>query len=291
MTRDWAVSPPARRALRPSLHYLAMTTTGVNIIAINIGNSRTQVGRFEDGKLAVSERWDNGDLPRLIERIVELWRERDSKDVSIVMASVNENVADRIRSGIEDQLSIEVYTVGDDMPIPIGRQLDPETITGVDRLLNAAAAYDVLGQACVVVDAGTAVTVDFVDGEGTFHGGAIAPGAQMQLRALHQHTSALPEIDFHEWREGLQSTAKDAFGRNTAEAMLRGVTQGIRGMVWRLVEQYAEQFGAFPTVIVTGGDAEALFGDDELIDRHVADLTLLGIASCVKHAMRDDVDA
>jgi type III pantothenate kinase len=236
-----------------------MTITGVNIIALNIGNSRTQVGRFEDGKLTVSERWDNSDLPRLTERVVQLWRERDAndakRDVSIVMASVNELVAERVRSGIEDQLSIEVYTVGDDMPIPIGRQLDPETITGVDRLLNAAAAYDVLGQACVIVDAGTAVTVDFVDGEGTFHGGAIAPGTRMQLRSLHENTSSLPELDY-------RTPEDEAFGRNTAEAMLQGVTQGIRGLVWRLVEQYAEAFGAYPMVIATGGDAEELFSDD-----------------------------
>jgi len=269
-----------------------MSSSGVNIIALNIGNTRTQVGRFDAGKLESSERWDNGDLPRLIERVVELWKQShdqgtsksSGEDRSIVVASVNDHVAERIRSGIEDQLSIEAYTVGDDMPIPIGRQLDPETITGVDRLLNAAAAYDVLGQACVIVDAGTAVTVDFVDGKGTFHGGAIAPGARLQLRALHEYTSALPEIDFRR-PEG------DAFGRNTAEAMLQGVTQGIRGMVWRLVEQYAEQFGAYPMVVATGGDAEALFGEDELVDRHVPDLTLLGIAACVKHALRDDVDA
>lgn len=261
-----------------------MTTTGVNVIALNVGNSRTQVGRFEAGKLATSERWENAELTRLTERIVELWREIGDKNASIVIASVNEDAARRITSGIEDQLSIDVFAVGDDMPIPIGRQLDPETITGVDRLLNAAAAYDVLGQACVIVDAGTAVTVDFVDGEGTFHGGAIAPGARMQLRALHEHTSSLPELDF-------RAPENEPFGRNTAEAMLQGVTQGIRGTVRYLVERYAEEFGSYPTVIATGGDAEVLFGEDELIDRIVPELTLLGIAACVKHAMRDDVDA
>ena len=79
-----------------------------------------------------------------------------------------------------------MYRVGDDLPIPIQVDLAPETITGSDRLLNAVAAFDVLQQACVVVDAGTAVTVDFIDGKGTFHGGAIAPGARMQLAALHK---------------------------------------------------------------------------------------------------------
>jgi type III pantothenate kinase len=164
-------------------------------------------------------------------------------------------------------------------------QLDPETITGMDRLLNALAAYRRLRQACVVVDAGTAVTIDFVDGEGTFHGGAIAPGARMQLRSLHRQTAALPEIEF-------RKPDDETFGRSTAEAMLRGVYHGIRGAVWRLVERYADRYGAYPHVIATGGDAEVLFADDELVDRIVPELTLHGIAACVEHALaaRPDED-
>jgi type III pantothenate kinase len=76
-------------------------------------------------------------------------------------------VAEPIASAIEDQLGGrggEVYRVGEDLPVPIGQQLEPETITGIDRLLNAAAAFETLKQACIIVDAGTAVTVDFVDG-------------------------------------------------------------------------------------------------------------------------------
>src|SRR6185503_8542491 len=155
-------------------------------------------------------------------------------------------VAAKLTSALEDQLSVDIYRVGDDIPIPVGQQLDPETITGVDRLLNAAAAFDRLKQACVVVDAGTAITIDFVDGEGTFHGGAIAPGANMQLHALHEHTAQLPDLKF-------KAPDPEAFGRNTSQAMYQGVFHGIRGMVQRLVEQYAESYGAFPLVIATGG--------------------------------------
>jgi pantothenate kinase type III len=62
-------------------------------------------------------------------------------------------------------------------------------------------------------------------------------------------------------------------------------------MVWRLVEHYAEAYGAYPVVIVTGGDAELLFGRDELIDRVVPELTLLGMANAMQHALTvDDAD-
>ena len=84
------------------------------------------------------------------------------------MASVNEMVARELRSVIEDQLGDEVYEVGSDIPVPIGLALDPEATPGVDRLLCAAASWDLLKQACVVINAGTAVSIDFIDGEGVF---------------------------------------------------------------------------------------------------------------------------
>lgn len=257
-----------------------------HLIAINVGNTRAQVGLFQDGALEQSQRFANDDLGAIVEFIASLWKRiaggeasqsRDA-DIAIVLASVNEPVGSRIASVVKDQLQTEVYRVGDDVPVPIGQQLDPETMTGVDRLLNAAAAFDNLKQACVVVDAGTAVTVDFVDGQGTFHGGAIAPGATMQLKALHEHTAALPELAFRAPDEG-------AFGRNTAQAMYHGVFHGIRGMVQRLVELYAEAYGAYPMVVATGGDAAVLFENEPLIDRVVPDLTIQGIEVAARYAL------
>jgi type III pantothenate kinase len=255
---------------------------GQNLIAISVGNTRTQIGQFIDGELKVVERLVNDDLTPIVLTVTRWWNEvGDKPGAAILMASVNDAIGDRLAAAVEDQLTVEIYRVGDDVPIPIGTQLDPETITGTDRLLNAAAAFDRLKQACVVIDAGTAVTIDFIDGKGTFHGGAIAPGAAMQLRALHEHTAALPELQF-------RAPDTEAFGRNTSQAMLQGVFHGIRGMVQRLVEQYAENYGAFPLVIATGGDAHTLFDKEELIERIVPELTLLGIAVTAKHALADD---
>ncbi len=259
-----------------------MSSTGPSIVAISVGNSRTQVGLFEKGELKQSDRYPNSDLAPVVQAAAGFWNQiAESPGSSMLMASVNDPVADRISSALEDQLTIEIFRVGTDVPVPIGQQLDPETITGIDRLLNAAAAYDRIKQACVVVDAGTAITVDFVDGEGTFHGGAIAPGATLQLHSLHQHTAALPELPF-------RAPEAEAFGRNTAQAMYHGVFHGIRGMVQRLVEQYAESYGAFPLVIATGGDAPVLFDKEPLIDRIVPELTLMGIAAAAKFALAEE---
>jgi pantothenate kinase type III len=66
--------------------------------------------------------------------------------------------------------------------------------------------------------------------------------------------------------------------------MLLGVYEGIRGMVRRLVERYAEHYGAFPMVVATGGDAETLFSGDDLVDRIAPDLVLRGIAVAARNA-------
>lgn len=255
----------------------------LDFIALNIGNTRTQIGRFSGGELDHVERVGNEELAPVVQAVMQTFRELEDDQGTIIIASVNEPFARRLHSALEDQLAAEMYRIGEDLPLPISIQLDPETITGVDRLLNAAAAYAQLKQACIIVDAGTAVTVDFVDGAGTFQGGAIAPGVRMQLRALHEQTSALPSIEYRQPDD-------EAFGKNTAQAMLQGVHYGVRGLVWRLVEHYAQSYGAFPQVIATGGDAEALFADDELINRIVPNLTLLGMAEAVRRAVESESD-
>lgn len=251
--------------------------TSASLLAVSVGNTRTQLGLFRDGSMVRSARFGNESIPALVAEVQSAWQALDDSDAVIVIASVNDPVADPLASALIDQLGVSVYRIGSDIPVPIGEMLDPETLTGVDRLLNAAAAYDRLKQACIIVDAGTAVTVDFVDGAGVFHGGAIAPGARMQLQSLHEHTAALPAIEF-------RKPESSAFGRNTSQAMLQGVYHGIRGLVWRLVEQYAEAYGAFPMVIATGGDAATIFENDELVNRIVPDLTLLGIEVATRYA-------
>ncbi len=261
--------------------------TSPSLIAINVGNTRCQIGLVVEGRLEQQHGFANDALGAIVPKVNAWWQEiAETPRAVIAMASVNDARADRIVSAIEDQCSVGVYRIGRDLPVPVGQQLDPETLTGVDRLLNAAAAYDTLRQACIVVDAGTAITIDFVDGEGTFQGGAIGPGAQTQLDSLARVTANLPELDF-------RRPDADAFGRSTAEAMLHGVFHGIRGAVQRLAETYAERYGAYPMVIATGGDAETLFEGDELIDRIVPGLTLMGIAAAARHALSatDDADA
>lgn len=252
------------------------------VLAIQVGNTRIKIAAFrgEDPDEVVFIAKD--DLAGAIEAATRLYESIGAEvGASVVVASVNKPVSDALVGALRDQLSCDIYSVPEDMPAPIGTCLDAGARPGIDRLLNAAAAYAKLKQACIVIDAGTCVTIDFVDGEGVFHGGAIAPGVRMQLQGLHAHTAALPAIDFAV-PEGL------AWGSNTREAMLRGVYHGVRGLAWRLIEKYAEQYGGFPLVVATGGDAAALFSDDELVNQIVPDLVLRGVALAAKSALEPE---
>ena len=256
----------------------------VNLLAISIGNTRTKLGAFVEGKLTETFAIDNGKLGEELRHAVERCYAPLSSmdDAAMLLASVNPQLTPSVCAAVEAAVGRLPQRVDVDVPIPIGRQLDREALVGEDRLLNAAAAYDVLKQACVVVDAGTAITVDFIDGAGTFHGGAIAPGAKMMLDALHARTAQLPEVE--------PAKPEEAIGHNTVEAMRSGMFHGLRGMVRELTEQFAERAGSFPTVVATGGDADLLFHGYELVDRVVPDLTLLGLALCARVAAEQAPD-
>ncbi|MFM1935875.1 MAG: type pantothenate kinase [Planctomycetota bacterium] len=248
------------------------------LVAISVGNTRTAVGHFHDDRAAGVRHFGNADLEGIVECVREAWAHRGEEDGELVVASVNDATAIAVEAAVASALQADVWRIGRDLEVPIGRCLDEGATPGQDRLLAAAAAFAMVKQSVIVVDAGTAVTVDFVDGEGVFHGGAILPGAQMQLDAMHARTAALPDVRFAAPEPG------EAFGRNTVAAMRLGVFEGIRGGVRALVERYATSYGAFPLVIATGGDAEVLFDDQEIAQRVVPDLVLQGIRVAVQAA-------
>jgi len=250
-------------------------------LALSIGNTTTSLANIKENKISDIETFSSQKSSKIIQSTLTRWKQNQGDEFQIIIASSNEKVSQQISATLGDQTSNEIWEIGKDLPVAIGQHLDPETITGTDRLLNAAAAWSLNQQATVIVDAGTCVTVDFVDGEGTFHGGAIAPGAAMQLQALHKNTDSLPDIAF-------KRPLKEAFGKNTAQAMLQGVFHGIRGMVRQLTEQYASRYGAYPSVIATGGDATLLFENDEFVEQIIPDLLLQGIASSISHALTNE---
>lgn len=259
-------------------------------LALHIGNSRARLGVFRGADLhdPVSILLRGSEHAAVIEEIVSGAAKATEQmhDARVVLASVNDPVAEEVETRLRRVFGEEVYRIGRDLDIPIAKALDDDSTVGQDRLLCALAAYARAEQACVVVDAGTAITVDFVDGEGTFQGGVIAPGLRMMLEAMHEKTAALPMLAFE-----LPPPSRGPFGKDTAHAMRLGVVNMARGLVRRCVEEYADAYGAYPQIVATGGDAPALFESDDLVEHIVPDLQLMGIAEACRRTLSEGNEA
>jgi type III pantothenate kinase len=249
-------------------------------LAADVGNTRIALGAVRGEEVYVCRELATSDLEHLPAVLSELWEAMD-KPRRIVACSVNPAALETLKAAAV-ALEEPVAVIGDDIPLPIATALgEPEKI-GTDRLCCAAAAFQRLGQACVVVDAGTAVTIDCVSDEGVFLGGAILPGMKMQAAALHAGAAQLPAVELTDpsW----------VFGGNTAEAITGGIVYGLRGAVRERVEAYATELRKWPLVILTGGDAELLGMDKGIVQAVVPQLCLIGIAGGFYHSLlgRDD---
>ena len=243
----------------------------INLLVLNVGNSRLALGVFIAGELEFSTRVPHDRRADWQGIIADAWAplaETDSP--AICGASVHPGLLEPLEHTVEQATGQSMSWVGQEIDLPIKVATDAPKETGVDRVLNVAAAFEQLGKACIVVDAGTALTVDCCDDTGTFLGGAIAPGTGMMLEALHEKTAKLPRLTLAE--------PTGPIGANTQQAILHGVFNGTRGMVKELIETFATHLGRWPEVIATGGDAQLLFADWELIHAVSPELTLYGIA-------------
>jgi type III pantothenate kinase len=243
----------------------------INLLVLNAGNSRLAIGVFVAGELRYVTRISHDQRADWPGKLAEAWGKlADKGEASIAGACVNPAILEPLEHAVEQATGQKVAWVGRDLDLPIKVKTDNPAETGVDRVLNVAAAFEQMEHACVVVDAGTALTVDCCNDQGEFIGGAIAPGLGAMLDALHEKTARLPRIEF--------ARPEGVIGRNTQQAIRHGVFHALRGLVKEMVENYATELGAWPEIIATGGDSEALFGDWELIHAVAPDLTLYGIA-------------
>jgi type III pantothenate kinase len=145
----------------------------------------------------------------------------------------------------------------------------PPADAGADRIVNAAGAYRKHGGPLVVLDFGTATTLDAVSRDGIYLGGAIAPGIHLAAEALASRTARLPRVAF--------ARPPQPIGRSTLESLQSGLYYGQLFLVEGLVGLYRESLGPGTRVIATGGLADAFGGDLPWVDAQEPDLTLEGL--------------
>lgn len=183
-----------------------------------------------------------------------------------VLASVQPRRCDHLRRWLEGQGDrVEQLQTASQLPVAVG--LEKPDHVGIDRLLDAVAATRRLapGQPAILVDAGSAVTVDWLDETHTFRGGAIFPGLRLMAQALHQHTALLPLVT-------IPLPVPELPGAATIPAMQAGVFWAVVGGIDRAVRRLRRLSTTEPKLFVTGGDGAFLL---EALDRHGEALSAL----------------
>lgn len=140
---------------------------------------------------------------------------------------------------------------------------------GADRIVNGVAAYDKYRDTCIIVDFGTATTIDLISKKGEYVGGAIAPGLSIALEALVQRASKLPRIEVVRPRE--------VVGKNTVSSIQAGIYFGYVGLVDGLVRRIQKEYGMAGKVVATGGLASLVASECSSIDEVDEFLTLDGL--------------
>ena len=242
------------------------------VLACDVGNSAIHIAPITGEEVGPQRVMRTGELAGLGGALTDLWSPLPEPK-QLVACSVNPTALKALEAAASESLSQDVLVIGRDLPLPIQTDLPRPESTGVDRLCAAVAAYDRLGTACVVADFGTAITIDCVNDEGVFLGGAILPGLALAAKALASNTAQLPAVDL--------DGPTGVFGKDTDEAIRLGILQGARGALREFVERYATEIGRWPTVILTGGDAELIcsdVNDTGIVQAVVEDLTVRGVA-------------
>lgn len=247
----------------------------LNVLAIDIGNTRAKFGVFHvnpnrsvEPLTIVARVLDQ--VPSVADELMAWWQslQQPAPKMAIVAGSDPET---------RDQL-INTWPLAGCRPaavvsyqqIPIAVDVDLPAKVGIDRLLNVFAASPIPAQdrSVIVVDSGTATTVDLMTSDQTFRGGSILPGLRLSAYAMHDYTARLPLLNVDDEPAELP----DVPGRNTEDAMRAGLFIGqlgaVRELVNRLTVAAALQFRESdpPRVVVTGG------GGRQLV-RHLAGAT------------------
>lgn len=188
-----------------------------------------------------------------------------------IISSVVPQSVFNLRNLARRYLHVEPMIIGENAELGIEIRIDNPAEAGADRLVNAIGGYQAYGGPLIVVDSGTATTFDVVAADGAFEGGAIAPGINLSMQALHEAAARLPRIAIQRPRGNL------AVGTNTISAMQSGVFWGYIGLIEGLVARIRAEYGQPMTVVATGGVASLFEGATSSIDRFDPDLTIRGL--------------
>lgn len=244
-------------------------------LALDIGNTNITLGVFQGSNLEAT--WRLNTLPhRLLDEYVLLIRsllpmknvtpeDIDSAAICSVVPTLTPVFEEMCRS----YLDVEPIVVATGTKTGVRILYDNPRDVGADRVVDAAAAFQLYGGPVISVDFGTATVFDAVSREGEYLGGAVAPGLYVSADALVNNTSQLRRVEL--------VTPSSAIGRNSIASLQSGLIFGHVGLVEYLVQRFKEELGQDAHVIATGGLAPLIARETSVFKEVNQDLTLIGL--------------
>ena len=249
------------------------------LLAIDIGNTNIVIGVFDgvtlrhSWRLTTARERTSDELGLMVTQLLD----RDGLVLAnidgIVMASVVPPITATMIDMCVRYLGVRPLNLEPGVVTGMPVLYENPAEVGADRIVNGIAAYEAYGRSrqvpLIVVDFGTATTFDAISASGEYLGGVICPGIQISADALFQRAAKLPRIDVRK--------PPQAIGRTTVASMQSGLFFGYVGMVEGLVHRIRRELGGEAFCVATGGLAEVISPETDVVDAIDRDLTLQGL--------------
>lgn len=247
------------------------------LLAIDVGNTQTVIGLFDGDELVTSWRIATDATATSDEIRIKLgglfalngWREAEVDAVGL--ASVVPPLTEAWTAVAGSAWGVDPVVIGPGVRTGLDIAVDDPSEVGADRIANAIAAIERFGAPVLVVDFGTATTIDVIDGRSRYRGGTISPGVETSADALFAQAARLYKVDL--------DTPGHTIGTNTRDSIQAGVILGEAARIDGLVDRIVAELGEEPRVVATGGLAARVASVSRTIEEVDESLTLLGIRS------------
>jgi type III pantothenate kinase len=245
------------------------------LLAIDIGNTNIVLGLYQGKKLithwrlATQAERTSDEYGVIISQLIDYAGYRCNQISAVAVSCVVPPMLTTTQELAEKFFKLQPLVVGPGIKTGMPILYESPKDVGADRIVNGIAAYEKFHDTCIIVDFGTATTIDLISKKGEYVGGAIAPGLSISLEALIQRASKLPRIEVIK--------PKEVVGRNTIHSIQAGIFYGYVGLVDGIVKRIQEQHGLRANVVATGGLAPLVASECSSINEVDEFLTLEGL--------------
>ncbi|AGB40157.1 pantothenate kinase, type III [Halobacteroides halobius DSM 5150] len=250
------------------------------ILAIDVGNTNIVLGLYQEDELLIDWRisTDRKKMPdeygMLLANLFSTANQSLEDVERVIISSVVPPIIHALEEVSIKYLGVKPLVVGPGVKTGINIKTDNPKEVGADRIVNAVAVKHLYNGPAIIVDFGTATTLDALSATGDYLGGAIAPGIGISTEALFDRAAKLPKIEL--------DFPKRVIGKDSHDSLQAGILYGFVGQVDGLVKRMKKEFKQEPKVIATGGLADLITSESEEIEINNQFLTLEGLKIVAK---------